>query len=123
MLFIEVSPSAFRLETAGAENDNARLASEKTPSTKDCNSGDVGDQAYSNADKPSMRICATINGMDREELREYAHSILNELSQRQLEAVVGILQCITGRDESDNIAEVASGEGLPPADLFNKFFS
>ncbi len=61
--------------------------------------------------------------MDSDELRQYAHSLVNELSTRQLEAVVGILQCITGRDESDNVPEAASGEGMPPADLFNKFFS
>ena len=63
------------------------------------------------------------NRMDRDELREYAHSLVNELTTRQLEAVVGILQCITGRDESDAIPDAASGEGLPPAELFNKFFS
>ena len=61
--------------------------------------------------------------MDRDELKEYAHSLINELSQRQLEAVVGILQCITGRDESETIEETAAGEGLPPGDIFNRFFS
>jgi hypothetical protein len=63
------------------------------------------------------------NGMERDELKEYAHSLVNELTTRQLEAVVGILQVITGRDESDTIPEAAGGEGLPPEDLFNKFFS
>jgi hypothetical protein len=71
----------------------------------------------------STIICATMNGMERDELKEYAQSLLNELSTRELEAVVGILQCMTGRDESDTLQETASGEGLPPADLFNKFFS
>ena len=63
------------------------------------------------------------SGMDRDQLREYAHSLVDELSQRQLEAVVGVLQCITGRDESDGIPETAAGEGIPPGEIFGKFFS
>ncbi|HYP09203.1 MAG TPA: hypothetical protein VER03_23470 [Bryobacteraceae bacterium] len=61
--------------------------------------------------------------MDRDALKETATSLINELNTRELEAVVGILRCLAGRDESDSIPEAASGEGLPPEDLFGKFFS
>jgi hypothetical protein len=61
--------------------------------------------------------------MDRNELQESAYSLINQLSTRQLEAVLGILRCLTGGDESDDIPESASGEGLPPEDLISKFFS
>ena len=61
--------------------------------------------------------------MDRNALREAAHSHIDQLSTRQLEAVLAVLRCINGVDETESIAETASGEGLPPEDLFNKFFS
>jgi hypothetical protein len=61
--------------------------------------------------------------MDRNELRESAYALIDQLSTRQLEAVIGILRCLTGGDESDSIPESAAGEGLPPGDIFNKFFS
>ena len=61
--------------------------------------------------------------MDRDELKDTAYSLINQLSTRQLEAVIGVLRCLAGGDESDSIPEAASGEGLPPEDLFGKFFS
>ena len=61
--------------------------------------------------------------MDRNELNESAYALIDQLSTRQLEAVIGILRCLTGGDESDSIPEAAAGEGLPPGDIFNKFFS
>ena len=61
--------------------------------------------------------------MDRNELKESAHALVDQMSNRQLEAVLGILRCLAGQDESDVLAESASGEGLPPDDIFNKFFS
>jgi hypothetical protein len=61
--------------------------------------------------------------MDRNELNESAYALIGQLSTRQLEAVIGILRCLTGGDESDSIPEAAGGEGLPPGDIFNKFFS
>jgi hypothetical protein len=60
--------------------------------------------------------------MDRKELKESAHSMLDQLSNRQLEAVVGILRCFTGYDESESVPEQDAGEGLPPANIFGKFF-
>ncbi len=48
--------------------------------------------------------------------------MLDQLSNRQLEAVVGILRCFTGYDESESVPEQDAGEGLPPANIFGKFF-
>ena len=62
------------------------------------------------------------NCMDRKELKESAHSMLDQLSNRQLEAVDGILRCFTGYDESESVPEQDAGEGLPPANIFGKFF-
>ena len=47
--------------------------------------------------------------MDRKELKESAHSMVDQLSNRQLEAVVGILRCFTGYDESDSVPEAGRG--------------
>jgi hypothetical protein len=61
--------------------------------------------------------------MDRKELKEQAHSMVEELSNRQLEAVVGLLRCFTGYDESESVPEADAGEGLPPSNILGKFFS
>ena len=49
--------------------------------------------------------------------------MVDQLSNRQLEAVVGLLRCFTGYDESESVPEVDAGEGIPPANIFGKFFS
>lgn len=49
--------------------------------------------------------------------------MVDQLSNRQLEAVVGILRCFTGYDESESVPEADSGDGIPPANIFGKFFS
>jgi len=56
-------------------------------------------------------------------MKETAHSMVDQLSNRQLEAVVGILRCFTGYDESESVPEADSGDGIPPANIFGKFFS
>ena len=61
--------------------------------------------------------------MDRKQLKETAHSMIDQLSNRQLEAIVGILGCFTGYDESESVPEADGGEGIPPANIFGKFFS
>jgi hypothetical protein len=61
--------------------------------------------------------------MDRKQLKETAHSMIDQLSNRQLEAVVAMLGCFTGYDESEAVPEADAGEGIPPANIFGKFFS
>lgn len=61
--------------------------------------------------------------MDRKELKQQAHDLVDQLGTRQLEAVIGVLRCLAGVDEADFAPEVDSGEGIPPADIFGKFFS
>jgi hypothetical protein len=61
--------------------------------------------------------------MDRAEMKQQAHEMLDQLSNRQLEAVLGVLRCFTGYDEADAIPTADEGEGLPPANIFGKFFS
>ena len=34
-----------------------------------------------------------------------------------------MLRCFTGYDESESVPEADAGEGLPPANIFGKFFS
>jgi hypothetical protein len=63
------------------------------------------------------------NRMDRDALKESAKSMIDQLSNRQLEAVVGLLRCFTGYDETESLPEADAGEGLPPANIFGKFFS
>ena len=61
--------------------------------------------------------------MDRAQMKEQAHGMLDQLSNRQLEAVLGLLRCFTGYDESEDIPTTDEGEGLPPANILGKFFS
>ncbi len=61
--------------------------------------------------------------MDRANLKEQAHSMIDQLSNRQLEAVLGVLRCFTGYEESEGVPTVDEGEGLPPANILGKFFS
>jgi hypothetical protein len=61
--------------------------------------------------------------MDRAQMKEQAHGMLDQLSNRQLEAVLGLLRCFTGYDESEDVPIADEGEGLPPANIFGKFFS
>ena len=61
--------------------------------------------------------------MDRAAMKEQAHGMLDQLSNRQLEAVLGVLRCFTGYDESEDVPTADEGEGLPPANIFGKFFS
>ena len=61
--------------------------------------------------------------MDRAEMRQQAHEMVDQLSDRQLAAVLGMLQCFVGYEETEAVAAIDEGEGLPPGNIFGKFFS
>jgi hypothetical protein len=47
-------------------------------------------------------------------MKEQAHGMLDQLSNRQLEAVLGLLRCFTGYDESEDVPVAMRVRACPP---------